>query len=111
MEYLKKTGIGALLAASRRHADYVIIDSSPITAAADTELILSYADAALLVVRQDWSTVTEINRFIDTLAKSNTEFLGYVLNDFENQNPVGRKQYNYGYDKHYEKYGYGESGR
>lgn len=64
VEYLKKTGIGALLAASRRHADYVIIDSSPITAAADTELILSYADAALLVVRQDWSTITEINRTV-----------------------------------------------
>ena len=108
VEHLKKSGIRDIIAEERQNADYIIIDSSPVSAAADTELILSHVDAVLLVIRQDWTQITEINRFIEVLSKTNTEFLGYVLNDFENQNPLGRKQYNYGYGKHYTKYGYDE---
>lgn len=108
VEHLKKSGIRELISEERKNADYMIIDSSPVGAAADTELILSHVDAVLLVIRQDWTHIEEINRFIEVISKSNAEFLGYVLNDFENQNPLGRKQYNYGYGKHYKKYGYGE---
>ena len=111
VEDLKTFGIRDLIAEERNNADYVIIDSSPVGAAADTELILSHVDAVLLVIRQDWTQITEINRFIDVITKSNTEFLGYVLNDFENQNPIARKQYNYGYGRHYKKYGYGENSK
>ena len=111
VEYLKSSGIGELIGEERQNADYVIIDSSPVSVAADTELIMSHVDAVLLVVRQDWTEIAEINRFVDVITKSNTEFLGYVLNDFENQNPIAKKQYNYGYGKHYKKYGYGESSK
>lgn len=111
VDFLKEADLGAMIAKERQNADYIIIDSSPVGAAADTELMTAYADAVLLVVRQDWSHVTEINRFIDTLSKNNKEFLGYVLNDFENPNPMRNKQYNYDYGKHYGKYGYGETGR
>ena len=110
VDNLNKSGLGMLIEHERKNADYVIIDSSPVSVAADTELILSHVDAVLLVVRQDWSEITEINRFVDVLAKSNVEFLGYVLNDFKKQNPISRNQYDYGYGKHYKKYGYGESG-
>ena len=111
VEHLKKSGIRDIIAEERQNADYILRDSSPVSAAADTELILSHVDAVLLVIRQDWTQITEINRFIEVLSKTNTEFLGYVLNDFENQNPLGRKQYNYGYGKHYQKYGYGENSK
>ena len=106
---LKKSGIEDLIAEERNNADYVIIDSPPVSVAADTELILAHVDAVLLVIKQDWAQISEINNFIDVISKNSTEFLGYVLNDFENKNPVGSKQYNYGYGKHYEKYGYDEN--
>lgn len=109
--FLTKMGIDGLLAEEQKTADYIIIDTSPVNVAADTELILSYADAALLVIRKDGSYIAEINHFADVLSKSNVEFLGYVLNDFNNRNSMGRKQYNYGYAKYYGKYGYGEYGR
>ena len=109
--FLKRMDIGQLLAEEREKADYIIIDTSPVSIAADTELMMSYADAVLLVIRQDWSHVAEINHFVDLFSKSNVEFLGYVLNNFENQNPIEREQYNYGYGKHYEKYGYGSYSR
>lgn len=111
VNYLEKAGVAALLEEERQNADYIIIDTSPVSVGADAELILPYADAVLLVIKQDWSYITEINQFIDVISKRNKEFLGYVLNDFENKIPVGRKQYDYGYGKHYEKYGYGESSK
>ena len=109
--FLKMERVGNLIAEERQCADYIIIDTPPVNVAADTELLLSYTDAALLVVRQDRSHISEINNFSDLLSKSNVEYLGYVLNDFKNQNPMNRKQYDYGYGKHYDKYRYGEYSR
>lgn len=111
VQYLKKTGAGDFLNEARQQADYIIIDSSPVNVAADTELILAYADAVLLVIRQDWSYISEINRFIDVLSQNNVDFIGYVLNDFKSQNPLEREPYDYGYGKSYETYRYGEYNR
>lgn len=102
MVYLKEADIARIVAQERKWADYIIIDSSPMNIGADTELMLPYVDAILLVVRQDWSYVKDIEHSIDVLAKNEVDFMGYVLNDFENQNPLRKKQYHYG------KYGYGK---
>ena len=102
MVYLKEADIARIIAQERKWADYIIIDSSPMNIGADTELMLPYVDAILLVVRHDWSYVKDIERSIDALAKNEANFMGYVLNDFENQNPLRKKQYHYG------KYGYGK---
>lgn len=97
--FMKERNIGALLERSREEADLVIVDSSPMNAAADTELVLSYVDASMLVVRKDWVHTMDINRAIDILEKGDTEFLGYVLNDYENRKPLSRGNdgYRYGY--------------
>lgn len=104
--FMKEKGIGALLEQEKEWADVIIVDSSPMNAAADTELVLSYMDASVLVVRKDWVHINDLNRAIDVLEKGDTEFLGYVLNDYEQRKLVsrGKDRYNYGYD--YE-YGYG----
>ena len=88
--FMKEKDIASLLERSRETADIVIIDSSPMNAAADTELVLSYVDASMLVVRKDWVHTTDINHAIDILEKGDTEFLGYVLNDYENRKPLSR---------------------
>lgn len=97
--FMKEKDMGTLLAHSREIADIVIVDSSPLSAAADTELMLSYVDASILVVRKDWVHANDLNHAIDILEKGDTKFLGYVLNDFENRKPVrrGRDGYKYGY--------------
>lgn len=96
-----------LLEEAREAADYVIIDSPPVIAAADAELMTRLTDASLLVVRQDWAGISDINNVIKILDKSNNDFLGYVLNNFENKTLLGGKQYNYGYGKKYGYYSYG----
>lgn len=97
--YMKEAGIGAMLERGRETADVIIVDSPPMNVAADTELVLSYVDASVLVVRKDRAHVNELNRAIDILGQGNSEFLGYVLNDYENRKPVsrGRDGYKYGY--------------
>lgn len=100
--FIKEKGIGALLEQESVGADVIIVDSSPMNAASDTELILSYMDASILVVRKDWVHINDLNRAIDILEKGDTEFLGYVLNDYENRKPISRGKDRYNYD-----YGYG----
>ena len=92
----------------RDYADYVIIDSSPMNVASDAELMASFADTSLLVVRQDWTYTKEINYYANVLQQSPVDFMGYVLNDFGKAWPIGSKQYDYGYSKKYGRYGYGE---
>jgi capsular exopolysaccharide synthesis family protein len=98
--FIKERGIGALLEHGREKADIIIIDSPPMNAAADTELVLSYADASVLVVRKDWVHMNDLNRAIGILGKGDTDFLGYVLNDYEIRKPVSRAKngYYYGYE-------------
>ena len=91
--HMKNIGIEELIQQSKMEADYIIVDSSPMNVAADTEIILSYADAALLVVRRDWSSVSDINYFIGILEKGEKDFLGYVLNDFTDNKPLKKRVY------------------
>lgn len=107
VEFMQKTDIAKMLDELKKEADYVILDSSPMNVAADAEMIASYANAGILVVRQDWAYVQEINYSIDILKKMGISFLGYILNDFENNILIGTRQYNYGYGKKYGNYGYG----
>ena len=97
--FIKEKKVGALLERSKEVADIIIVDSSPMNAAADTELVLAYADASLLVVRKDWVHTGDLNRAIDILEKGDTEFLGYVLNDYEDGKALSSRKdgYNYGY--------------
>lgn len=100
--FMKEKGVGVLLEQEREMADIIIVDSPPMNAVADTELVLSYVDASILVVRKDWVHINDLNRAIDILEKGDTEFLGYVLNDYENRKPVSRGKTGYNYS-----YGYG----
>ena len=103
--FMKEKGIGTLLEHSRELADIVIVDSSPMNAAADTELILSYVDASVLVVRKDWVHTGDLNHAIDILEKGDTDFLGYVLNAYENRRPLSRRGDGYKYGDGYGTYG------
>ena len=104
--FIKEKEIGALLERSREEVDFVIVDSSPMSAVADTELVLPFADASICVIRKDWVHVSDINRAIDTLEKGDTEFLGYVLNDYDSRSSVSRGTAGYKYG-----YGYEASGK
>ena len=63
--------------------DYIILDSPPMLAATDAEVLTRVAEEALLVVRQDWSIIRDINDCIDIMRGGSAHFIGYVLNNLQ----------------------------
>ena len=86
--------------------DYVILDTPPMSMVADAEELMGYADAGLLVVRQNGTRTKDINDAIDIFKSAGCKLLGCVYNDVENgilgNNPFYGDRYNYRYG-----YGYG----
>ena len=76
--------IASLLRELRREMDYIIVDCSPVAAAADAESWMHQVDTAVLVVREDCSDVRVINDTVDLIWKSAGDFSGFVLNAFQN---------------------------
>ena len=95
---------GNVFAQLGQEMDYVILDTPPLYLAADTEELLPYADAALLVVRQNGAKVKDINDAIDIFKKTDCRLLGCVLNNVENGAIGSVHSYGDGYSH---KYGYG----
>ena len=83
--------------------DYVILDTAPIGAVRDAEIIAAAADAVLLVIRQDGVRAAEVNDVVDVLDDTGVAVLGGVLN-MEKGN-WGSSHSRRGYGKYY--YGYG----
>lgn len=104
-----------LLSQAKLSMDAVVLDTSPMAVSPDAECIAEFADAAVLVVRQDRTPVKVINDMIDILNASHAKLLGCVLNNFRSADIDDKFYYGqgkYGYGKYgYGKYGYGESGK
>lgn len=79
--------------------DYVIIDTPPLEAVADGEMISSKCDGALLIVRSGSTGRNLVAQSIKQLNRANCKLLGVVLNRAE----MGKGQYYYYKSK---KYGY-----
>ena len=84
-----------IIDANRSHFDYILIDSSPTKASSDAESLMDIADSTILVVRQDWADIRIINDTVDLIWQSNSDFLGFVLNSFDEKS------------SHHDAYGYG----
>ena len=102
-EIMGKGSLDALLKICLKNFDYVIIDSAPIGVVTDTEELAQYADATLLVIRQDVVPVRTINDTIDMLNNTRASVIGCVLNDAQGHGSSGTSHYGYGY-------GYGNKG-
>ena len=74
--------LSMLLQQLRTEADYVILDTPPMLAAADAEVLAAMVDTALLVVRADFMPTDSINKGLERLRKSAPEVCGYVLNNY-----------------------------
>ncbi len=81
----------------RDEYDLVIIDSPPIVAVADAEILTSMVDGTLLVVSSETTEVELMRRSVELIRRENTQFLGTVLNNFS---------YKGGYGSYYKYYYY-----
>lgn len=110
-EIIGKGSFNALLKHFLQIYDYVVLDTAPIGVVTDTEEVAQYADASLLVIREDVVPVRSINDTIDMMNNTKSRVLGCVLNDAKGHGSSGSSHYGYGYGygNRY-KYGYGYGG-
>lgn len=99
----------------REEFDYIIIDTPPGGIVADASIIAQYADACVMVVRYDRSSIRRIRGTMEDIMSSGTEVIGCIYNDTESSTASrslrsgkkAKRGYGYGYG-----YGYGHtSGR
>ena len=70
-----------LISWARENYDYVILDLPPMAAAMDAESVMDFADASLLVVRQNMAKAGDLGKAIATLENGRAELIGCVLNN------------------------------
>ncbi len=103
-----------LLKQAKEHFDVVIVDTPPMSVAPDAEVLLEYADASLLVVRQNEAHADALNEAISVM-ENNAHMLGCVLNNVIGSDGFA-PAFTYGsygrYGKYgkYGRYGYGRYG-
>ena len=72
-----------LLQQLRTQTDYIVLDTPPMLAAADAEVLAAMVDTALLVVRADYMPTASVNKGLDNLRKSAPSICGFVLNNYQ----------------------------
>lgn len=90
--------------------DLILVDTPPMSAAPDAEVLSEFCDVSLLVVRQNEADAKELNAVIQILNKSKSRLLGCVLNNMYGStsfSPAFQAKYGrYGKYGRYSKYGY-----
>jgi receptor protein-tyrosine kinase len=91
-----------LIQAGRNLYDYVILDTPPCSLLTDAAEVAEYAEAGLIVIRQDYAARDQIVDGIQRLGDSKLPIIGCVLNNVH-KSLSGGYGYAYGY-----RYGYGK---
>ena len=94
-----------LMLQARDFADVVIVDTSPSGLLVDAAHYYGYADAVLMVIRQDWSNRNRVMDAVQELPEHGEKLIGCVLNMVR----TGFASYGYGYSSYgygYRSYGY-----
>lgn len=96
-EMLDSTAMENFLTKIKNEFDYVIIDSPPIVAVTDSEILARKVDGVILVCSAEITELDLIERGIELLKSDSSNFIGAVLNNFS-----GRA----GYSSYYKYYYY-----
>jgi len=96
-ETLMSDRTSLLIDTLKKQFDYIIIDAPPIGIIADAQLLASYADVTLYLVRQKYTKKEQLNIVNDLHFAKKMKNIGIVVND------ISAKDYGYGY-------GYGNYG-
>jgi capsular exopolysaccharide synthesis family protein len=101
-ELLGSASLREIIAALRTHYDWILIDTPPILAMADTAVLCPLVDGVAIVVGAEQSTRPAVQRSVDQIKSVNGRMLGVILNkvNFE------RNSYYYGqyYGEYYRSY-------
>jgi capsular exopolysaccharide synthesis family protein len=93
-EVLESEAMRNFLIEIRDFFDLIILDSAPIIAVIDAEVLSTLADGTVLVISADKTENRLMKDAVDLIKQNNVSFLGTVLNNFEYKSGYGY-YYNY----------------
>jgi tyrosine-protein kinase Etk/Wzc len=96
-EMLDSVQMKNFIESMREKYDIVVLDSPPIIAVTDSEIISQYVDATLLVVLSEKTEVEMLEKAVNLIKNDSSSFIGTVLNNFS---------YKAGYGAYYKYYYY-----
>ena len=109
-ELIGSRNMSKLLSQLSKQFDYVICDTAPVNAVADTSVLCRYVDGVILVVSHNEVTRNTVLAAKEQLEASNANILGVVLNKY-NAKASGSEVSNYYSYYNYSNYGYGEENK
>jgi capsular exopolysaccharide synthesis family protein len=95
-ELLSGPTFARIITEARRMFDYIIIDAPPLGIFTDANVLISRADAALLVVRAGKTRYSHIDKLLEQLPRERV--LGVILNRTEEQPDVNAYYYHQRYN-------------
>ena len=95
----------------RDEFDFIIIDTAPASVVTDASIIAGFADAAIIVVREDFSPFSRIRMSIEDIDSNGAEIVGCIFNA-ETETTIKAGKYGNRYGR-YGRYGgrYGRYGK
>lgn len=88
-EMLDSIQMEKFLAEVRNRFDYIILDSPPIVAVTDAEILAKKVDGSIIVASADITETDIFDRAIELLKHDNSVLIGSVLNNFNNKPGYG----------------------
>ena len=96
-EMLASNAMTLFLKEMKEHFDYVVLDTPPVQAVADAQILSTKVDGSLFVVRAGVTKKYDVQNSIATLKKVNANIIGTVLHAVENSR--NKYYYYYGNEK------------
>lgn len=93
IEMLSSKAMTLFLEEMKNHFDYIVLDTPPLQAVADAQILATKVDGTLVVVRAGVTKKDEVHNSIDILKKVNANIIGTVLHAVDNS----RNKYYYYY--------------
>ena len=111
-EMLSSQQMNKLIKAAREEFDYVIVDTAPASVVADANILTNFADASILVIRENFAASGRIRGVIDDISSNKAELIGCIYNGASVsgvRGAYGKYRYGYGGYGYGRGYGYGYS--
>ncbi len=102
-EIINSSKMQTIIKKACEKADYVIVDTPPTDMMGDSVTISKVTDAALFVVRQNYSRMSGVVSSLESINESSPNLFGFLLNDKEVK--LGVVENKYGQYGSYSKYG------
>ncbi len=93
-EMLASKAMTAFLREMKDHFDYIVLDTPPVQAVADAQILSTKVDGTLVVVRAGVTKKDEVQNTVNTLKKVNADIIGTILHAVDNTR--NKYQYYYG---------------